>query len=790
METATKRRNLVSASTAAAIACTLATFAWAPAALAQQNEEPATAGAASGGPAADNDDSNAIVVTAQRRSERLQDVPISVTALPAAELDAANITTVAELSRVAPGFTVGRQNQLANARLTIRGIGGGGNTAIDPSVATFVDEVYIARSGSIINSFFDIEQVELLRGPQGTLFGRNASAGAIALRSATPTADFGGFVDAQMSSFDGYRIEGAINAPLSPTFGLRLAGLASGHGGYAYSTYDRRRYSTVNTRGARLTAQWEPTDALKWTVRADFLDIGGDGLPQIEFLPETFTAATLANYISRVGANRIGDVSKPFDRISFHRNQGDLTDEQWGVSSVLEYELDSGFALRAINSYRKWSFDWPSGDLTFLAADTMDQLGHTESRSDSHEFQVVSPKDLFGGAFEFVGGLYYYHEDYNQTEDWRLGPDFCNLLMPLINPAQVGACRAGPQDRVALGQMIQSAKSYAAYAQGTVHLGDKIDFTAGLRWTRDKKDGSFNQTRLNPTFIIRAPESKLLTYRDTDLSYRFNLTFRPVERVMLFATASRGYKAGGFNSGFASAAQVTRNLGPETIKNYELGLKSELFDRRLTFNIVGFQSDVEGFQDRSYTGQATVISNAGDIRVRGFDVETRLRVLDGLNVSLTAEYLDAVFTSYPFAENLPGIAGNQDLTGKRPNNSPKWQGNASIDYRTDIGSTGWSLNARADLAFLSDINVGSTNNGNPQSIQDAYSLLSGRLGLKMPNDMEIYLFGTNLTKTDYCTYNAPNPLDNVIGTRGVGFTAIRCSMGAPREWGVGVSARF
>ncbi|WP_167706624.1 TonB-dependent receptor [Sphingobium fuliginis] len=733
-----------------------------------------------------------IIVTAQKRGENVQNVPISVTALGASALTAASINRVTDLVRVAPGFETGRQASTAATRLSIRGIGGGGSTAVDPSVATFLDDVYIARSGSIVNGFFDVAQIEVLRGPQGTLFGRNASAGAISIHTATPSNHLEGFVTAQAGSFDAYRFEGAVNVPLADGLAVRVAGLASGHGGYAFTSFDQHRYSKESTRGGRITARWEPAGSgLSWTLRADFLNIGGDGKPQLEFLPETFTPTTLANYTARVGASRISDVVDPFDRRGRNREFGELRDRQWGLSSDASYELEGGSKVRLINSYRHWRFENPFGDILFIGANALDQLPTYDSRSESHELQFISPKGMVGGAFDFVAGLYYFHEDLSLRETYNLGPDWCGLIVPLANPGLVSTCLASPQQG-ADGRFTQNGKSYAAYGQGVLHLTEKFDLTGGARWTRDTKKGTFVQTVINPAFAFyRAAEPfKRLDYEASKPSYRVNLSYRPARDVLVFATYSTGYKAGGFNSGFSAQVPSTRSLRAETETNYEIGVKSQFFDRRVLLNATLFRDDIKGFQDRTFRGNGITVENAGDIRAQGIDAEFVVRPIAGLTASVTAEYLDSKFTSYPLAANLPGLPGTQDLTGTRPNYSPKLQGNAALQYDGKIGTTGWKFSVRGDVSFISDVNVGSSIDGNPQTIQQGYALLGARLSVDAPSALTLSVFGTNLADKNYCSFAAPNPLDNVLGLRGAGFTAIRCSVGLPREIGASVTYRF
>ena len=275
-------------------------------------------------------ENNVIVVTAQKRSEDVQDVPISIAVFSAESLEEANVDTILELTSVAPNFQARQSQQIATTTLRVRGIGAAGNTAIEPSVATFLDGVYIPRSGSVIASFLDIEGVELLRGPQGTLFGRNASAGALSLRSGTPRNEFSGMVRGEVGNGDRYRVDGFINAPLGENVAIRAAGLYQDFGGYWTNRLDGEQLGGSETAAGRisLNAQF---GSLDWTVRADYSKITGDGLSNNDFDPTSVTPAQLAFFQARLGG--VLPDTTLFDRTLNQFQESRFDDKHWGVMS-------------------------------------------------------------------------------------------------------------------------------------------------------------------------------------------------------------------------------------------------------------------------------------------------------------------------------------------------------------------------------------------------------------------------------------------------------------------------
>ena len=749
-------------------------------------------------------DDGEIIVTAQKRSESVQKVPISIAAFNGATLEKANVTTVLDLGRVATNFQTVRSSNTGSTRIGIRGVGSLANTLIEPSVAVFLDGVYVPRSGSVLGAFLDIEGVEVLRGPQGTLFGRNASVGALSLRSATPKNEFSGEITGEAGSFDRYKLSGNVNVPLGENAAMRLAGMGSWYNGPWKNTLDGKRYGGSDDISFRGTLKADFGN-VEWLLRGDYTRLKGDGVANFDFDANSVSAARLT-FIQTAFAG--GPDTNLNDRVMNQFMATGLVDKNWGVSSTASLDV-GGSTLKLINSYRVWTNDQLDGDIIYFPVSLASRRSLFDSKSQNHELQFISPeREWMGGKFDMVAGLYYFDEDFALSEILNLGSSFCNVLVP-AGPGRTacGSYYTSTGGLAATNQNVfQNVKSLAAYAQGNLHLSDQMTLTLGGRWTSDKKRGTYAQTSSPFTQTLRAAEA--LTFpgiKEERFTYRISLNYKPSDDVLVFANHSTGYKSAGYNSGGGTPSLSTfdtngnlvstkRLFDRETVKNYELGIKSSWLDRTLKANLTLYQMDIAGFQDRAFDGVSFIVRNAGNLRQKGFEFDTVLAPTRNFSVSASVAYLDSKFTSFANASNLPGLTGTQDLTGKPNTFSPKWVGNFALDWSGDLGASGmnWALNT--NLSLVSDQFVGTVNDANPQSLADGYVLLGARLTLNGPNDRwSVSVFGRNLGNTHYRPLSVYQPLGAALGLNNTvfsGSTANRIQASEPRTWGASATFRF
>lgn len=324
---------------------------------------------------------DAIVVTAQKRAENIQDVPISIAAVSGETMESANVLTVMGLGRVATNFQTVRSSNTGSTRIGIRGVGSLANTLIEPSVAVFVDGVYVPRSGSILGAFLDIDGVEVLRGPQGTLFGRKASVGALSIRSALPDDEFSGEVSAEAGSFDRYKLAGHINVALGDNVSARLAAMGQWYDGPRKNRFDGKTYGGSDDVAVRGTVGAEFGN-LEWIVRGDYVRLDGDGVVNFDFDPGSVAPARLAFLQAAFSG---GPDTNLNDRVMNQSVASGLLDKNWGVSGTASLEIAGGSTLRLINSYRQWTNDQLDGDIVFLPVPLATRRSLFDSDSQNHE---------------------------------------------------------------------------------------------------------------------------------------------------------------------------------------------------------------------------------------------------------------------------------------------------------------------------------------------------------------------------------------------------------------------
>ncbi len=754
-----------------------------------------------------------IVVTAQKREESLQDVPLSVAAFTGETMAKAGIDSVLELPRLVPNLMLNRGSQVSNLRMSIRGVGAPGNSAMDPSVGTFVDGVYVPRPGSLVASFNDMAGVEVLRGPQGTLFGRNATVGGILFRTADPTGDLGGSIEAQAGNYGMQKYSGMINVPAGDRLSFRLAGLYDSIDGYAKNRFDGKTFGDRDTTAGRLGMKWDITDSLDWTVKVDYSKIGGDGQIETEIDPATLTAVSTARLTAFTGGNP-PDLYDPFDRRSNQRIYGHLDDKNWGVTSNLSWDLPGGYTVRLLGGYRDWQNDQVDGDVVWTPLDLVSRTGAYDSTSQSYELQLISPTDqLFGGRLDYVAGLYYFQEDFAIGETLGFGSQLCSTFVP-APPAANAACVASPNKaNAAVLDFSQDASNYAVYAQANIGITDTVDFVLGGRWTKDEKTGSFVQTINNPfanALRLRSAENQKLSVSDDEFTYRAGLNWKLNPDLLLFTSYSTGYKSGGFNSGGGWRAPtlppLNREFKKETSDNIEVGVKSTLAGGAARLNATLFRMNLSDFQDRAFDGTSFNVINAGNLRNQGLELDGDLAVTDSLRLFAALGYLDSEFTQYPNASCLPypsqvNPACVQNLKGKRPVYTPEYQGSMGAQVEGDFGNHNLGYAFRTDLSYTDTTNINSINDNNPQGIQTSTTLLSMRYSLLFGErrNYTLSVFGDNLTNEGYCAFKTAQVLDTNIGTtatgRGLrdpvtGGTVMRCGVAPPRTYGVSIKAAF
>ncbi len=628
-----------------------------------------------------------IVVTAEKRESDIQDTPLSVSALSGEVMANIGIRTVEDFQFFVPGITVTNDSM---AIVNIRGIGTSAfGVATDPSVTVYVDGIYQPRPTTGYQDMFDIERVELLRGPQGVLFGRNSTGGTLNIVSKAPSEEFEGALGVTFGNFDKRTFSGTVSGPLSENIRGRVTLLKNDRDGIYTDIVTGDTYQDQDTFAGRATLAFDLSENFELILRGDFNQERETGFPAVR--------ATYAQDIIDAGATiPTTDLGVAFDTMPVSNT------DVWGVSATATWTGEN-IGVRSLTAYRESDVD------QVIDADGTDlfifDIGFREdSQSFSQELQLFNVNP---GRLEWIAGLFYLNED---------GVGGIDLLFQ--NPQIII-----PESNV--------TNAYALFGQATFSFTDRLRATAGIRYSYEKKEYNFS-TAVNGAEV----DSGSPTADWSAWTPRFALDYDINENVFAYVSATRGFKSGGFQLGDAGA------FDPEFLWSYEAGLKSVLFDQRMRANIGVFNYDYTNLQVVEFVGGVATTSNAGKASVKGVEAEFVARVADGLDVNATVAYLDAKYDVF--------FEGGEDFSGNRLANAPDWSYSLGAQYTAEIGNLG-DITFRSDFAWRDTVDF--KRNNLPQFRSDTYALLNARVSYTSPNELwELSVYGTNLTDNRYATY--------------------------------------
>jgi len=737
-----------------------------------------------------------VIVSARKRKEPIQDVPVSVSAFSGDQLDARGLDDVRDLQQVVPGLTVtdlGGYNMIY-----LRGIG----TDIfipssEPSVATYIDGVYFPSGHALAQSFGAIDHIEVLKGPQGTLFGRNSTGGAVSIWSRNPGPQAETSIQASYSPrFSDTRTRVHVNLPI-------ISGLAASLSAY----YNRADNVYKLDNGTDHTLPPEIGKGARLKIGIDFSD--DLSLQLAGFIAQQRGTSTTAS--ANVHPTPVLGATLPAETREYvvtANSEPKLTTDSRAAYAILNWN-NPGVDTKLLGSYYfvraydyVYDFDDTRQPIATYGADDEYQRFHTA------ELQFTSNDESWGGDWlKWVGGLYYlqsrggYDPGYLRLLDFVRLPinNLVSALPPaLSNPLNRLLGNLGlPQSLTFYFTGLLETESYSAYLQSTASVTDWLDITLGGRWQREER-------RLAQSDVDVGVHDALVGYSfapaessATNFSPKVSLDVRPLKDVLLYASFQQGFKSGTYNiiNIFAQPEYVK----PEKVSAYELGLKSEWFDRTLRFNAALFQNDIKDLQTgfMSFTsGGAVNLENAGKARIRGAELETiwqPLPTLDpGLLISGNATWLDAKYLSYedgrgfcvrgdahsPASCNLlpDGIAyGNGDFSGHRIVRTPKFSGAVSLSQSFEV--PGGQLELAGDYYYNSGYYYLAQNT--PDTFEDAYDIINARISyLYRPYGLRVTVFGDNLADERYNLAQFHTDFGR------------QDSLAPPRTWGVRLNLDF
>jgi iron complex outermembrane recepter protein len=698
----------------------------------------AAGGAAWADPAPAGDQLEEVVVTAQKQVQNIQSVPISIVAISGSTLEKLGVQNVGDLQHFAPGLTV---SDVGSGFVSYTYIRGGGTNQIDagsdPSVAYYIDDVYIGGTAGLQFDLFDIDHVEVLKGPQGTLFGRNAASGAISITTTPPSSTFGGWLDAEVGNYSAYTLRGGVTGPLTSdgrwlyrlSFGTRyrdgftenLAGPDPG---------------TIRDYGGRGEIEYVGDD-VTFLLTADGLS-GRDGMTN-QFLSSADKTGVLS-----AGAIAALPCCTSFYRQYYnvdgfeHQNLEDLTGR-------LEWTTPIG-KFTSITALRSNIYDRLQ-DQDSTIADSYSLGSHEEDNTVSEEIRLAGEK----AQWHWIGGLYYYHG--SVTDDWVIGtgPAF---------PAPILLGNATDNSTI-------TTNSYAVFGQGSYDFTDAWSLTLGGRYSLDEKqDQRTVQNFLAAPFTVD-PHARWDSF-DPSASLNYKIT----PDTMTYVSYREGYKSGGFQTILPATAQIASTpFLPEHVKSYEVGIKSEWLDHRLLADVALFRSDITDQQiSRVITATDISIDNAGKTRADGVDLTVTAKPVHGLSVDANMTWQHARFLQYQNGD--VSYAGNEQLR------SPDFTGSFGADYKVDLQEDA-SVTLHADYSYQAEEFFDAPNTTLPGLYQPGYGLANARITYAPAHgDWTVALWGRNLGNTEYYRNVA-------VG----GLTGI-AAPGDPRTYGGSFNIKF
>ncbi len=706
-----------------------------------------------------------IIITAERREGSLQEVPIAVSTFSQSDLEALQVETIGDLQSLVPNLSlhVGDAN---NAVVYIRGIGQIDSIAFfEPGVGIYLDDVYLGRAQGAFLDVVDVDRIEVLRGPQGSLYGRNTVGGAIKYVSAKPTEEFSGNISATLGNFERRDFKATVSGPLvGDALTGRLAIASLEHEGYSENAFDNGRDGDRDVKFGRGVLQFDPSDTLSMSLAIDYTNSDPDrSRTPAKESPTTVTVLDPFTFLPSVEVFPADEdpfrVNADFNRTEFTETKGYHFNVSWALSDA--------WTFNSISAYRELDYGTEL-DLDGTPINSFGIIYFNEQEQLSQELQLAYQ----GERLSAVGGLFYYNED-GSTFDGAVTANFLAAVA---------------------GESEFETESYAIFGQADYELNEKWTATFGFRYTEEEK----SYQRMNETFdltllagIMPDPVTSAVTgYANPELlspsasdlalgggigvvsgqvnpddadfdnfSPKVGVKYQATDDTNYYATISTGFKSGGFNG--RTAANQAEPYDEETLISYEVGMKHQFWDDRARLNIAVFRNDYEDLQVSSFEAVPPadpsdppsllpIFTNAGEARIQGAEVEFLLRATEELTVNFNVGYLDAEYKEFlagadPTTGQVLDIADQRELV-----NSPKWDTFLGLTYDASLGDMG-ILTVQGDVSYRSKTYL--EVNNREVLAQGGYSLMNAAMIFSSESEAWQFILGIkNITDKEYRTH--------------------------------------
>ncbi len=731
----------------------------------QAQAAPDTAAAAIDGP---------IIVTARHRPEDAQKVPAAISVVSGDLLDRSYTINTQALTTLVPALNYSSANP-RNTAFTIRGLGSSvvavsqANDGLEPGVGFYVDGVYHARPATAAFDFSDIDRIEVLRGPQGTLFGKNTTAGAINIVSRTPSFTAGASEEVSYGERNFLQAKAsATGALIGDTVAYRLSGLATRRDGVIHNVVSGRDHNGIDNQAVRGQLLLQPSSSFRFRLIADYANFDSNCCTQVYLRVGTCLRPASRQYAAMAAAAHYAPPStNPYDRLTDIDADLGVNTNEGGISGTADWNV-GGATITSISAWRFWNWD---------AANDRDYTGlpiqlsqHIPSRQDqySQELRIAS-----NGAhtLSYVAGLYYFRQKLvghpisiygAYAAPWLIGKTTGANATPVPANLLDGYGQSGDTRFV--------TDSYAAFAEANWRIVPRLTLTGGLRYTQEVKDGAYDTTVSggiatsstalnNAKLSVLRPQSYTAHDSDGSLSGRANLAWQATDSVMAYGSYARGFKSGGINmSGLPLDAAnnpvlTTAVIKPERHETFEVGVKAQALDHRLTFNLAAYRSIVANFQATIVDSSQTValrgyLSNIPEVTVKGVEADAALRLGD-LVLTGALAYAKGTYSDYPAGpcplEVQTSATTACDLTGRRLAGLPRWTESLGGDWTIPVG--------KGALVLHADSNWRSGYYGDPSLSRytwiDGYNLTNASIGYRLDSGIEVAVFARNLFNANY-----------------------------------------
>ena len=669
-----------------------------------------------------------VVVTAQKRVENVQDVPLAVSVVSEQQMESAGVREFADMAKVSPSLNIRAADQPVNASVALRGIGTFAfGIGVEPSVAVQLDDVPVAFQARAFTDLTDVERVEVLRGPQSTLYGKSASAGLINITTRAPTDEFTSLINLQATTDDEYRGALSVSGPISDTLSYRLTG---SHSDFEGNVDNIGTGNTVNGRDdttLRGKLQWDATDALQVSLGLNYSEGESTAVsPLIRLSP----AARLRGNPALSSDITMPGIVASEDNLRINHDVDPLAkSDGFGQSLKISYDFANDFSLVSITSNDEFTLDDRLDvDRTSYAPLNNFQFGRFNAKVQTQEIRLLSPADQ---DVRYTVGVFY--GDNDLTRRFTRGP--------LFSLADWYAT-AGSTVKAVFGQVDWTFLPSTTATLGARAQDEEIDYT-------------FNDI-LSASAFAGSSDDEASTYR-VGLRHEFTDDF------MLFGSHATGHKGQTYDltTGFNAARAAAGPVDPETSKSFELGFKSRLLERRMVLNVTAFHVKYEDFQQQGIEfiggAQNYRLTNVGTVKTRGVELESDFQATDSLRLNGSVAYVDAIIDKYPTANCFPGQTAaqgctgspsRQDLAGERLPSAPEWKLNVGWDYDLELGSLPFEGVLSGSYVWQSEQNF--SLNRDPQTEQGSYGIFNLSAGIRHLDDRyRVTLFVNNLFDKGY-----------------------------------------